>query len=162
MPKTRAQKEEALKDIKRILQEDGGFIALGFTKATMQALNGLRSQLMNAGGAMRVVKRRLFANALKDANIAFELVPFLGQTAVITFAGTVSDVAGVASKFLKSVEGKMFGGLVAGKEALTAEYVSRVGELPSREVLLSQLVGALSGPMRALVYVLDGVRKKST
>ena len=42
-----------------------------------------------------------------------------------------------------------------------AETVEKIGQLPSREILLAQLVGMLSAPMRIFLYVLDQKSKQT-
>jgi large subunit ribosomal protein L10 len=51
---------------------------------------------------------------------------------------------------------KIKGGAL-GEQTLTAQEVDALSKLPSREVLLSQLLGVLQGVPQALVTVLAGV-----
>ena len=48
-------------------------------------------------------------------------------------------------------------GWVDGK-AVEPAYVKRLGEIPSREVLLSQLLGSFNGVLYQLVGVLEALR----
>ncbi len=50
-------------------------------------------------------------------------------------------------------------GLVDGRRS-TPAYVKRLGELPSREVLLGQFAGALNGILYQMVGALEALREK--
>ena len=59
-------------------------------------------------------------------------------------------------KFSKEVETfKILGGLL-GSRFLSASEVIAIARTPSREVILAQLLGALSSPIRGLATVLQG------
>jgi len=47
------------------------------------------------------------------------------------------------------------------KMALDKNQFLVIAKLPSREILLAQLVGVLSGPIRAFMYIADQLSKKS-
>ena len=45
-------------------------------------------------------------------------------------------------------------------QVLDAKQVKALSELPSKEVLLSRLVGSLQAPVAKLVYFLEALRKQ--
>ena len=44
---------------------------------------------------------------------------------------------------------------------ITADQFTMIAKLPSREVLLGQVVGVMSGPIRAFMYIVDQLSKKT-
>ena len=54
----------------------------------------------------------------------------------------------------------MGGVQVAEKQFVPASDVIRLGQLPSREVLLGQLVGMLVSPIRSFLFVLNEKAKR--
>jgi ribosomal protein L10 len=44
---------------------------------------------------------------------------------------------------------------LSDKNFIDAETVIKIGKLPTREILLGQLVGVLSAPIRMFMYVLN-------
>jgi large subunit ribosomal protein L10 len=163
MAKTRKQKEDQIKELEASIKESNGFLAFGFSKSPVNDLNDFRSEIRNAGGLMKVIKKNLLNIALKNNNVDFKPEQFLGQTGLVIFNGNISDVAGIVYKFITSnkKEGKMLGGFDGEKgKALEAEFVEKVGQLPSRDVLLGQVVGAFSGPIRAFVYTLKAIAEE--
>ena len=116
----------------------------------------LRNKLFEAGCDMRVVPKRLLKIALTGANISFNPMEHTGQMAVISGKDGVSP-AKVLFAFAKGKENlRLVAGLLDGKE-ITAADVIALAKLPSKQELLGQLVGVLSGPMRGMVQVLSGV-----
>ncbi len=163
MAKTIEQKKQEIEEINRELKETGGFLVFGFSGIPVNELNGFRSRLREIKGEMRIVKRRLLGICMKENKIDFEPDPFLGQTAFVSFRGDILDIAGVVYDFVKKeeTEGKILGGYDSKeKEVYGAEYLERIGQLPSREVLLGQVVGGISGPIRAFVYTLKAIAEK--
>ncbi len=161
MAKTRTRKEEEVRAITEHLEGNGGFISFGFPGASAERVNALRGELRGKGGIMKVVKRSLLKRALEARQIPFEAKEFPGQTALAYFAGDASDIAGALYGFVKETTGEFLGGFdAATKGLLSGEYVLRLGQLPSREVLLGQVVGGISGPLRAFVYTLKAMSEK--
>ena len=50
---------------------------------------------------------------------------------------------------------------VPAKKYLNLDEFTVIAKLPSREVLLAQLVGVMSGPIRAFMYIVDQLSKKT-
>lgn len=162
MTKTREQKEQAIDTMKEMLSDKKGFIAFGFTGASVNDLNQFRGDIIDVGGDMRVVKRRLLDIALEDENINFELEKFIGQTGFVTFSSSLPDIANVLFDIKNySEDVKVFGGYDLKEGALVeAGYIEEVGNLPSREVLLGQVVGAIGAPITAFMQTLKERAKK--
>jgi large subunit ribosomal protein L10 len=164
MAKTRKQKEQEVKEIEGSIKENDGFLAFGFNKAPVNDLNAFRSKIKKAGGFMKVVKRNLLDIALENNDLDFEPDKFLGQTGFVVFKDEISNVAGIVHDFINEdeKEGEFLGGYnLKTNEVFEPEYIAKVGQLPSREVLLGQVVGGISGPIRAFVYTLKAIAEKS-
>ncbi|HEY4497121.1 MAG TPA: hypothetical protein VI432_03175, partial [Candidatus Paceibacterota bacterium] len=99
---------------------------------------------------------------LKDRNIDFDTKLSAGQLGTVFAKGDISEIAQNVYKFSKDKPNfKMVGGIDVEKaEILQAETVNAIGRLPSKEILLGQLLGALTGPLRAFMYVLSERSKK--
>lgn len=163
MAKTIDQKKQEVEEIKKDLDGSNGFLVFGFSGIPVNDLNEFRSKLREAKGDMRIVKRRLLNICLKDKGIDFVPGQFLGQTAFVPFRDDIIDVAGTVYDFIKEdeIDGRILGGYDAeSKEVYGAEYLERVGQLPPREILMGQVVGGFSGPIRAFVYTLKAIAEK--
>jgi|SRR3989344_637165 len=156
MPLTRQQKETRVSEVGDTISASAGAVFLAYDALNVVDVNELRNKLFEAGCDMRVVPKRLLKIALTGANISFNPMEHTGQMAVISGKDGVSP-AKVLFAFAKGKENlRLVAGLLDGKE-ITAADVIALAKLPSKQELLGQLVGVLSGPMRGMVQVLSGV-----
>ena|SRR5579862_2431221 len=165
--KTKAQKNEELKRAKALLDKSQALIFADFTKITAENSRKFRIELKKNGASFLVIKKRLLGLLLKEQGIDVDLKNF--KTSVGTVFSEVSVENGASSAFnffskLEIPEGgakdvwikHLLGGFdIKGKAAVDAAQVVYIGKLPPREVLLAQLLGMLSAPIRSFLYVLD-------
>jgi large subunit ribosomal protein L10 len=117
-------------------------------------LEELRKNLKKTDAELIVTKNTLMKRAMGDN--AKELNEALTQETAAVFSYK-DEVAGVKElfKFFKTANlGKAKGGFLAGK-TLTAKEVETLSTLPSKEVLLSRLVGQLMAPVSGLHHALS-------
>lgn len=159
MSLTRQQKEQHVKEVSQSLMSATSVVFISYDKLNVAAVNELRDNLHAAGGAMRVVPKRLLQLALKSAKINFDPTAHQGQLAVAWGEDAVAP-AKVLNTFAKQNTGIMtlLAGTLEGND-LTLDEVTALAELPGRDQLLGQLLSVLSGPARGLVTVLTGVQR---
>lgn len=152
-------KRQRIDDLTAWLGQSTSLILADYRGLTAKDLEQLRRRLKETGADLRVVKNTLAARAATDAGKA-ALGPLLvGPTAVA--AGFDSDVVAPARTLTEHVRTTRLaltikGGLVEGR-VMTAADVSALALLPTRDVLVGQVVGALQGPIAALIGVLAAV-----
>ena len=136
-------------------------------------LTQLRSHMRSRAVDFRVIKNTLARQAAK--NTPFELLDeeFSGPVSlVVSFDDAVAPARVLAefSKLGAAKNPKVICGVVEGKK-ISPEQVKAMADLPSKEVLISQLlatmngpttnfVGALSGVLRNLVGTLEAIKEK--
>ncbi|MCE9614140.1 MAG: 50S ribosomal protein L10 [Lentisphaerae bacterium] len=121
----------------------------------MQGLTDLRHKLRGSGSRLLVVQNSFLNLASKDVGW-MDVEPMLdGPTAMITGTGEVNQVAKVLKDFVKASSKPRVKGGRFGTQTLTAAEVDAIASLPSREVLLQQVVGTIAAPMARLVGVLQ-------
>ena len=123
---------------------------------TVDKFEELRKRLRGAGAELHVYKNTLVKKAAERAQLPAELSAVLtGQTAVVTGEKDVCATAKVMKTFASEFERpKMKAGVLDGKY-LSADGIKVLADLPSREVLLSQLLGVLQAPASQLVRLLN-------
>ncbi len=151
------QKEAFVADFGERLGKAEAIFLTDFTGLDVKAMTSLRRQLKKSGGEYLVVKNRLVRRALADTEIP-DISGFLtGPTGVIFGDDDVVDAVRTVADFAKENGDKpVFKVGVLDSTVLDAAQINRVAKLPSREVLLSQVVGVLSAPMSALASALEG------
>ena len=127
-----------------------------FTGLDVKSLSSLRQSLRDSGAEYVVGKNRLVKLALQEANLPDLGDALTGPTGVVFGYEDVVTPAKVLTDFAKGHQDRPSFklGVLEGK-LLAPEQISRLAKLPSREVLLSQLAGALQAPMAALAGVLE-------
>ena len=158
---TRKQKAEHIEEGKKLLKENHTMVFLDLSGVDAETTKLLRRMVRAEGGEMRVMKKRLLRVAMKDAGFDFNPEQFESQLATVFVPKDISEIAGPLYDFLKKANAakenkNILGGFdILAKNFLDAEMVTKIGQLPSREVLLGQVVGTLAGPIRAFLYVLN-------
>lgn len=163
MPKTKDQKIKIVKDAKDNLGRNSTLILADFTGLSANAANSLRKSLKEAGMKFQVIKKRLLKKVLDGRNVALDPKNIKGELGVIFSPKSIAETAQTVYKFEKGNQDrfKMVTGIDL-KEAVIwgKEDVTRIGKLPSREVLLGQFVGLLTSPLRSFMFVLNEKSKQ--
>ena len=149
--------QETLSQIKQELDGVSAVWVVDYCGLTVKEIQELRSNIREAGASMKVYKNTLMRLALSESELP-TLDDMLEGPSAFVFAG--SDVA-AAAKAVKEFAKKndkleIKGGLMEGA-AVSAAEVEAIASLPSREELLAQIAGAISGVARGLAVAINGV-----
>ena len=160
MPLTKQKKHDVVSEVTAAVKEAAGIVFIAFDGLTMPEVNELRGKLFEAGISMRVMPKRLLKIALQNQNIGFDPRSQAGQVAIIWGADPVAP-AQILHTFAKKNEHiKLTAGVLEGN-ILSHKQVIALAKLPSKQQLLGMLVGVLSGPIRGLATVLNGVQRQT-
>ena len=121
------------------------------------AMNELRKNLREASVEYRVVKNTLMKRAVEGTEMALLTDHIAGPSAVaLSFDDPVAPAKALIdfSEKNEALEVKL--GILNGKILDRAE-LKALAKLPSREVLLGQLLSVMNGPARAFVTVLSAI-----
>jgi len=169
-------KQAIVADLKEKLSTAKGAVLTSYSGLTVAQDTQLRRKLREAGVSYNVVKNTMTRIAAKEVCLDGLTQYLEGTTALaVSFDDAVAP-AKVISEFIKvnklDQEQKLEvkAGLVEG-QIIDAAGVKALASLPSREVLIAQvlagmqspiagLVNVLQGTIRNVVYVLDAVRQQ--
>ena len=144
-------------------------IATDFKGLNVIKLNELRRKLREADVEYQVVKNRLLIRASENTDVALMTDQFQGPTAIALGYDDPVKPAKALVSFLKDNEKlKIKGGVMSGR-ALDFNAIKSLSDMPSREILLGQLlsvmnnvptgfVRALNNVPERLVYVLQAIK----
>jgi len=167
------QKTKAIQDLEKEARECKGLIITSFKGLKTVEFNEMRQKIRNFKSEYRVVKNSLTRIALKNAGMEELAKALQGPSAIVLERGDALATIKAVFEFAKTHENiKVSGGYFDGK-VLSDKELKAIASLPSREVLLAQLLGTmqapmvnlvsvLQAPMRDLVGVLDQIAKKSS
>jgi ribosomal protein L10 len=153
--KSREQKIQELKASEKLLKKSQSLIFIDFGKVPTKNLNSIKTKLKNIDARFKVIKKRLLKILFQQNNIEFDPTSVFEGQAGTVFAPT--DIYSAASPVYKFFEGmKILGAYdLDKKQFLEAALFKKIALLPSREILLSQLVGVLSAPIKMFLYILS-------
>ena len=153
----KAEKAVAIEEITAQIKESEAIFVVDYRGMTVPQAADLRGKLREADTSLRVVKNTLTIRAA-DAAGAEELKPFLaGPTAIAFVRGDAALAAKEIAAVQKEHEILAFKGGTMGGRAISLEEVTALSKLPSREVLIGQLVGLTAAPLVGLVRGLGGL-----
>ena len=145
---------EQLKE--RFAGAQAGVIA-DYRGLTVQQDTELRAKLREAGVNYSIVKNNFIRFAVKDTDLA-ELEPVLhGPTAIATSENDPIAPARVLVDFAK--ENEVFeikSGFIDGK-VISVDEIKMYASIPSKEVLISKMLGSLQSPIGALARTLQAI-----
>lgn len=163
--KTKAQKQEMIDMTKDLIAGNGGAVFADVQGITVAQLMQLRRDVRSVGGKMVVCKKRLLGVAMKDSGLDFDTKSYDGAVSAIFTPEGVETASGPVVKFFKEMKlekEKVLGGYdFAAKSAIDKDQVLFIGTLPSRDVVLAQLMGMLQAPMRSFLYILQQKSQQS-
>lgn len=160
MPKTKAQKQKILEDLKEKVARQKAMVFVDFTGVKVKDLSDFRKKLKKSNSEVKVAKKTLLSLALKDYNQKIsELVKSLAGEVALVF-GYQDEITPAKSVFEFSEKNKnlkILGGLIESQKDnfLLADYIVELAKLPSKEELLARLVGSIKAPVSNFVYALN-------
>lgn len=162
MARSRASKKEILTSLKEKIGRSQSVMFASIQGLKVKETESLRKSAREQNAECFVAKKTLLALAFKEhGSDTIDFKKLDGEVAA-TF-GYEDEIAPakILAAFGKTHERlKILGGLMlqthAGKQALTAQAVVQLAQLPSRDELRGKLVGTLVNPLRGFVTVLNG------
>jgi large subunit ribosomal protein L10 len=143
-------KERVVAELVERLRASDTLIVADYRGLTMSEIDGVRTELLKHGARFSVVKNTLTKRAAEQADVP-SLVELVEGPTAIAFV-LEGDMVAVA-KALTARQTKVLslkGGLLQG-QPVSAEEVQKLAALPPTDVLQSQVLGAVIGPLNAIV-----------
>jgi large subunit ribosomal protein L10 len=153
------EKAQVVAEIKEKLQSSSGVVLADYRGLTVSQVTQLRAQLRQAGVEYHVLKNTMVRRAAQEVGIE-GLDPYLEGPTAVAFSADPVAPAKVLADFAKSA--KTFaikGGVVEGK-VIDMAGVKALADLPSREVLLAQVLRGMQAPLTGMANVLQGPIRK--
>jgi large subunit ribosomal protein L10 len=150
------EKEKAVAEFSALLKGVAAVYVSQNKGLSVADVTELRKQLRAVGATHKVVKNTLAARAATEAGIV-GLDAFLKGPTVVTISKTdIVAPAKVLTSFAKTHDKmQVMGGVVEGIKSSAAD-VQAIAELPSKEQLVSKLLGTLQAPASRLVRAVNG------
>ncbi len=156
----RPEKVAVVDDVRARLSSASATIVTEYRGLSVAQLQVLRRALAAAGGDYKVYKNTLVRRAAHDSGLDSLDDLLDGPTALAFVTGDVSSVAKALKEFARTNPKLVVKGALVGSGLFDAAQTSALADLPSREVLLAQIAGALAAPMQAFAGLLAALPRK--
>lgn len=150
------EKVQQVADISELLERSSGLVLTDYRGFTVAEKAELTRRLRQAGAEYHVVKNTLFRRAY--AGRGEDPSDMLAGPTAVAFAleDPVAPAKVVLDFMRERKKGVVKGGVVEGR-LYDVEGVTKLSQLPPKQVLLGQVVGSIQGPLAGLVFSLQGV-----
>ena len=159
MSLNRSEKEAVIAEVTSLATQAQTLVMAEYRGITVADMTKLRSQARSSGVTLSVLKNTLARRAV--AGSRFEVVADQ-MTGPLIYGFSVDAVAAakVVADFAKTNDKLVIrGGAISGK-VLDVNGVKQLANIPSNEVLLSQLCGLLMSPVSRTAVVLGALAAK--
>lgn len=153
-------KKDIVAEIKERVQNANSVVLVEYKGLTVEQDTELRNEYRKNGVDYKVYKNRLLKIAFEDLGIKFDSACYDGTTALATSQDVVAPAKVTFDGEAKYKVMKAKAGYIEGKVMPYSE-VKSIASIPSKDVLVAQLLGMLLNPIRSLAVVLDQAAKKN-
>ncbi|HET6963500.1 MAG TPA: 50S ribosomal protein L10 [Acidimicrobiales bacterium] len=157
MDNPRPEKVAVVDEVREHFDSSDAAILTEYRGLKVKDLATLRRALRPNGGDYKIYKNTLVTLAARESGLA-ELEPLLkGPTAIAFVKGDAAAVAKALRDYSRTNPTLVIKGGVLGNKIIGAPETTALAELPSREVLLAQLAGAMAAPLQQFAGLLQAL-----
>jgi large subunit ribosomal protein L10 len=148
----RSDKAATVTELTDRFRESGGAVLTEYRGLTVAQLTELRRSI-SSNATYSVVKNTLTELAAKEAGVTAFDGQLAGPSAIAFITGDAVETAKGLRDFARAHPALVIkGGYLDGKP-LSAEEITKLADLESREVLLAKLAGAMNASLSKAVYL---------
>ncbi len=154
---TKERKKEIVADLNNLFAEAKVAVVADLSGFTVAEISSFRRKLESDKAKCTVAKNTLVKIATKEGDFAALESIAKGPSAFIVGYQDPTQPAKITVNYLKELKkGTVRGGILEGK-LITADQVKSLAALPSKEQLLSSIMGGLDSGARDVAGCLEGV-----
>ena len=153
-------KQPIVDEISAVIKDAQSVVVVDYRGLTVAEDTQLRKQLREAGVSYKVYKNTLVSRAVEGTEFESLKDSLEGPNAFAVSTEDATAPARVLAEFAKKAPNlEIKAGVVEGT-FYDAEGMKAIASVPSREVLLSKLLGSLQSPITNLARVLNQIAEK--
>ena len=154
-------KKPVVEEISELLNGAATAVVVDYRGLTVAEDTELRKQLREAGVVYKVYKNTMINFAIKDTEFADLAQHLEGPTAIAVCKDDATAAARVLAKLAKTAEALEIKGGVVDGIYYDAVGIGQIASIPSREVLLSKLLGSMQSPVTNFARVIKQIAEKN-
>jgi large subunit ribosomal protein L10 len=158
LERNRKAKETVVEEIREKLGRTKSVVLVNARGLTVAQDTTLRKAMRKAGGIdYKVYKNTMLNFAIEGTDFAGLKEHLKGPTAVAFSYDDATAAAAAISKNLKAMPALEFKASAIDGEVYDAKATKAIADIPSREVLLSRLLGSFKSPMASFARVIHAL-----
>lgn len=150
-------KKPVVEEISELLNGAATAVVVDYRGLTVAEDTELRKQLREAGVDYKVYKNTMMNLAVEGTQFEGLKDYFEGPSAIAICYEDPTVAAGIMNKFMKGAKALEFKAGVIEGTCYDAKGMAAVADIPSREVLLSKLLGSFKSPMGSFARVIKAI-----
>ena len=152
-----AEKAKVIEQAKDWYSRSMGLIFTDYRGLKVKEMHELRANLRAKGGELHVLKNTLFRIAIGDEVSKLPEEFHNGPTAVAFIFDNEAECAKALFDYAQSSKKlQVKGGLISGR-TMSSKEVETLSKLPSKDVLIAQVIGAIAAPLSQLVGTIEAL-----
>jgi large subunit ribosomal protein L10 len=158
MGRTLENKQQIVDELKGLLGEAEMALVLDYKGLSIKEMSDLRTRLQASNGVCKVTKNTLMRRAIEGESAWKQLDSLLtGTNAFVLVRGDVGGSVKALQSFQKDTKkSELKGGLFEGR-LLSQKDIQAIGDLPTKEVLMAQIAGAINAVATQLAVGINEV-----
>lgn len=154
------QKQVIVNEIKEKLEKATSAVLVDAIGLTVEQDTVLRKQLREAGVDYKVYKNTMMNFAVEGTQYESLKPYFEGPSALAVCYEDPTIAAGIINKFRKNAKALEFKAGVIEGTCYDSKGMEAIADIPSRDVLLSKLLGSFKSPMGSFARVIKAIAEK--
>jgi large subunit ribosomal protein L10 len=155
----RSEKQAVIDEVTTLAAQAQTLVMAEYRGISVADMTQLRAQARSHGVNLSVLKNTLARRAVSSSAFAVAADQMTGPL-IYGFSTDAVAAAKVVADFAKTNEKLVIRGGAYGGRALDANGVKQLASIPSKEVLLAQLLGLMQSPISRLARVLAAVSEQ--
>jgi len=157
MDNPRPEKVAVVDEVRQHFEQTNAAILTEYRGLKVKDLAGLRRSLRSNGGEYKIYKNTLVRLAARESGLDALEDMLVGPTGITFIEGDAATVAKVLRDYSRTNPLLLIKGGVLGQKIIGPQETTALAELPSREVLLAQMAGAMAAPMQQFAALLKAL-----
>jgi large subunit ribosomal protein L10 len=151
---TKERKNELIAQYIEWVKNSRALVLTQYVGLTMKDIDALRAKVRENGGEFHIIKNTLAKLAFEQAGYSIQADQLEGSTAIVFAFTDAPATVKTVTEFTKNSDFLKIKGGFLDKQALSAEGIRALAELPPLPIVRAQLLGTLLTPASKLVRTL--------
>ena len=154
-------KQPIVEEISASIKDAASVVVIDYKGITVAQDTALRKKLREAGVKYKVYKNTMMTRAFQGTEFEGLSASLEGTNAIAISKDDATAAARVLAKFAKTADALEIKGGVVDGTYYDAAGMNQIASIPSREVLLSKLLGSMQSPVTNFARVIKQIAEKN-